>query len=166
MKDILLNLINREDNEIKCGVIFDPIKNEMFYAEKGNGAYLNNSRIRVSNKKKLKDALLVTGGPKNSSKIKEEIFSEFIKVSNNVLSPIRKFGSAALDVAYVSCGRFDGYWQRELNYWDIAAGIIILKTFRNPEIRVPMGSKDPEIVEFLKIWQKLATFNKILQKSK
>ena len=116
-----------EENEIKCGVIFDPIKNEMFCAEKGNGAYLNNSRIRVSNKKKLKDALLVTGGPRQSSKIKEEIFSEFIKVSNSVLSPVRKFGSAALDVAYVACGRFDGYWQRELNYWDIAAGIIILK---------------------------------------
>ncbi len=116
-----------EENEIKCGVIFDPIKNEMFCAEKGNGAYLNNSRIRVSNKKKLKDALLVTGGPRQSSKIKEEIFSEFIKVSNNVLSPVRKFGSAALDVAYVACGRFDGYWQRELSYWDIAAGIIILK---------------------------------------
>ena len=116
-----------EENEIKCGVIFDPIKNEMFFAEKGNGAYLNNSRIRVSNKKKLKDALLVTGGPKHSSKIQEEIFSEFIKVSKNVLSPIRKFGSASLDIAYVACGRFDGFWQRELNYWDIAAGIIILK---------------------------------------
>ena len=116
-----------EENEIKCGVIFDPIKNEMFCAEKGNGAYLNNSRIRVSNKKKLKDALLVTGGPKHKSKIKEEIFSEFIKVSKNVLAPIRKFGSAALDISYVACGRFDGYWQRELNYWDIAAGIIILK---------------------------------------
>ena len=116
-----------EKNEIKCGVIFDPIKNEMFYAEKGNGAFLNNSRIRVSKKKKIKDALLVTGGPKNSSKIKEKIFAEFIKVSKNVFSPIRKFGSAALDISYVACGRFDGYWQRELNYWDIAAGIIILK---------------------------------------
>ena len=116
-----------EENEIKCGVIFDPIKNEMFFAEKGNGAYLNNSRIRVSNKKKLRDALLVTGGPKQSSKIQEEIFSEYIKVSKNVLSPIRKFGSASLDIAYVACGRFDGFWQRELNYWDIAAGIIILK---------------------------------------
>ena len=116
-----------EENEIKCGVIFDPIKNEMFVAEKGNGAYLNNSRIRVSNKKKLKDALLVTGGPRQSSKIKEEIFSEFIKVSNSILSPVRKFGSAALDVAYVACGRFDGYWQRELNYLDIAAGLVILK---------------------------------------
>ena len=115
-----------EDNEIKSGVIFNPITNEMFCAEKGNGAYLNNSRIRVSNKKKLKDALLVTGGPNGISKIKDKIFSEYINVSNNV-SNVRKFGSAALDMAYVACGRFDGYWQRELNYWDIAAGIIILK---------------------------------------
>ena len=115
-----------EENEIKCGVIFNPIMNEMFYAEKGNGAYLNNSRIRVSKKNKIKDALVVTGGPKGISKIKDKIFSEYINVSNNV-SNVRKFGSAALDVAYVACGRFDGYWQRELNYWDIAAGIIILK---------------------------------------
>ena len=115
-----------ENNEIKCGVIFNPIMNEMFCAEKGNGAFLNNSRIRVSNKKKLSNALLVTGGPKSSSKIKDKIFSEYINVSNNV-SNVRKFGSAALDMAYVACGRFDGYWQRELNYWDIAAGIIILK---------------------------------------
>tara|TARA_A100001015_G_C14798982_1_gene636152 strand:- start:21 stop:821 length:801 start_codon:yes stop_codon:yes gene_type:complete len=115
-----------EDGEIKCGVIFNPITNEMFCAEKGSGAYLNNSRIRVSKKKKIKDALLVTGGPKGSSKIKDKIFSEYINVSKNV-SNVRKFGSAALDIAYVACGRFDGYWQRELNYWDIAAGIVILK---------------------------------------
>jgi myo-inositol-1(or 4)-monophosphatase len=115
-----------ENGEIKCGVIFNPIMNEMFCAEKGNGAYLNNSRIRVSNKKKLSDALLVTGGPKGASKIKDKIFSEYINVSKSV-SNIRKFGSAALDIAYVACGRFDGCWQRELNYWDIAAGIIILK---------------------------------------
>ena len=115
-----------EDNEIKCGVIFNPIMNEMFTAEKGNGAYLNNSRIRVSKKRKIKDALIVTGGPKQASKIKDQIFSEYIKVSKHV-SNVRKFGSAALDIAYVACGRFDGYWQRELNYWDIAAGVIILK---------------------------------------
>jgi len=115
-----------EENEIKSGVIFNPITNEMFCAEKGNGAYLNNSRIRVSNKKKLQDALVVTGGPKQISKIKEKIFSEYIKVSNSV-SNLRKFGSAALDMAWVASGRSDGYWQRELNYWDIAAGIIIVK---------------------------------------
>ena len=115
-----------EYGEVKCGVIFNPITNEMFLAEKGNGSYLNNSRIRVSNKKKISDSLLVTGGPKQASKIKNKIFSEYISVSKNV-SNIRKFGSAALDMAYVACGRFDGYWQRELNYWDIAAGIIIIK---------------------------------------
>ena len=115
-----------EENEIKCGVIFNPILNEIFCAEKGNGAYLNNSRIRVSKKKKIKDALIVTGGPKGISKIKEKIFSEYINVSNNVAN-VRKFGSAALDMAYVACGRFDGYWQRELNYWDVAAGLVILK---------------------------------------
>ena len=73
-----------ENKEIKCGVIFNPIMNEMFCAEKGNGAYLNNSRIRVSNTKKIKDALLVTGGPKVMSKIKEKIFSEYVNISNNV----------------------------------------------------------------------------------
>ena len=115
-----------ENSEIKSGVIFNPITNEMFVAEKGNGAFLNNSRIRVSNKKMINDALLVTGGPKQSSNIKEKIFSEYVRVSEKV-SNVRKLGSASLDIAYVACGRFDGYWQRELRYWDIAAGIIILK---------------------------------------
>ena len=115
-----------ENYEIKCGIIFNPITNEMFFAEKGNGAFLNNSRIRVSNKKKIEDALLVTGGPKQSSKIKEKIFQEYVDISKKV-SNVRKFGSAALDMAYVASGRFDGFWQRELNYWDIAAGVIIIK---------------------------------------
>ena len=122
-----ISIAYEENNEIMCGIIFDPIKNEMFAAEKGNGAYLNNSRIRVSNKKKLSDSLLVTGGPKHSSKNKEKIFSEYIEISRKILFPIRKFGSAALDLAYVACGRFDGSWHRELNYWDFAAGIVILR---------------------------------------
>ena len=115
-----------EENEIKCGVIFNPITNEMFCAEKGNGAYLNNSRIRVSKKKHIQNSLLVTGGPKQTSKIKNQIFLEYAEVSKKV-SNVRKLGSAALDMAYVACGRFDGYWQRELNYWDIAAGVVIVK---------------------------------------
>tara|TARA_Y100001958_G_C21209887_1_gene535721 strand:+ start:459 stop:1259 length:801 start_codon:yes stop_codon:yes gene_type:complete len=115
-----------ENNEIKCGVVFNPITNEMFCAQKGSGAYLNNSRIRVSSKKKMKDSLLVTGGPKQASNIKDKIFKEYITISKNV-SNVRKFGSASLDMAYVASGRFDGYWQRELNYWDIAAGVIIVK---------------------------------------
>jgi myo-inositol-1(or 4)-monophosphatase len=99
----------------------------MFFAEKGSGAYLNNSRIRVSNKKKIREAVLVTGGPHYGSKNREDIFNEYIKISNIVDAPIRKFGSAALDIANVACGRFDGYWQREVSYWDVAAGIVILR---------------------------------------
>jgi|TARA_B100000767_G_C19732729_1_gene522470 myo-inositol-1(or 4)-monophosphatase len=122
-----ISVAYEEKGEVICGIVFDPIKDEMFFAEKGSGAYLNNSRIRVSNKKKLKDTILVTGGPKFSSKNRENIFKEYIKISNSVDAPIRKFGSASLDLVSVACGRFDGYWQSELNYWDIAAGIVILK---------------------------------------
>ena len=89
--------------------------------------FFNNQRIRVSKKRRLKDSLLVTGGPKFDSPKKKLIFEEYINVSNLVDAPIRKFGSAALDLANVACGRFDGYWQSELKYWDIAAGIIILR---------------------------------------
>ena len=121
-----ISIAYEENNEILCGIILNPITNEMFCAEKGNGAYLNNSRIRVSKKKNVKDSLLVTGGPKQTSNIKKQIFSEYIEITNKS-SSVRKSGSAALDIAYVACGRFDGYWQREINLWDIAAGIIIVK---------------------------------------
>ena len=116
-----------ENGEIVSGIIFDPIKNEMFSAHKGSGAYLNNSRIRVSNKSDFKIACLVTGGPKAASKAKESILDEYKKISMKTNAHIRKSGSAALDLAYVATGRYDGYWQREINYWDIAAGIIIVK---------------------------------------
>ena len=99
----------------------------MFFSNKGSGAYLNNYRIRVSNKSDFKIACLVTGGPKATSKAKESILDEYKKISMKTNAHIRKSGSAALDIAYVATGRYDGYWQREINYWDIAAGIIIVK---------------------------------------
>ena len=116
-----------ENNEIKNGLIYDPIKNELFFAEVGSGAFLNNSRIRVSKKKDLKNSLIGTGGPRGNSKLKNKIFSEYLEVSKYVDLPVRKLGSASLDLANVACGRFDGFWQHELNYWDIAAGILIVK---------------------------------------
>ena len=122
-----ISIAYEEKGEILSGIIFDPIKNEMFFAEKGQGAYLNNIRTRVSNKSDFKNSLLVTGGPRYTSNIKDEVFKEYIELAKKVRPPIRKSGSAALDLAYVAAGRFDGSWQRELKYWDIAAGIIILK---------------------------------------
>ena len=115
------------DKEIICGIIYDPIKDEMFVAEKGNGSYLNNQRMRVSSRSKLKDCIIFTGGPKRESKDKELVIKEYNSFSSKVLIPIRKLGSASLDMAYVAAGRYDGYYQKNLNLWDIAAGIIIVK---------------------------------------
>ncbi len=105
-----ISIALRNKNEIISGLIYDPIKNEIFYAEKDNGAFLNNQRIRVSSKKNLNECLFASGG-------KKEIKSKL---------NIRKSGSAALDLAYVASGRFDGYFQNELNLWDIAAGLILV----------------------------------------
>ena len=106
-----ISIALKSNNEIVSGLIYDPIKDEMFYAEKDNGAFFNNQRIRVSKKKEINNCLFATGG---QPKIAIDL-------------PIRRSGSAALDIAYVAAGRFDGYFQNDLNLWDIAAGIIILK---------------------------------------
>ena len=115
------------NKEIICGIIYDPIKDEMFTAEKGNGSYLNNQRMRVSFRSKLEDCMIFTGGPKREAKNRELALKEYYKFSIKLLTPIRKLGSASLDMAYVAAGRCDGFWQRNLNYWDIAAGIILVK---------------------------------------
>ncbi len=115
------------DGEIICGIIYDPIKDEMFVAEKGNGSYLNNQRIRVSSRSKLENCIIFTGGPKIGVKNRELFLKEYNNVSSKVLTSIRKLGSASLDMAYVAAGRCDGFWQRDLKYWDIAAGIILVR---------------------------------------
>ena len=112
-----ISIALKSNNEIVSGLIYDPIKDEMFYAEKNNGAYFNNKRIRVSKRKKIEDCLFASG----------EIDNENIKQKTNAKLSIRKSGSAALDMAYVASGRYDGYFQKNLNLWDIAAGIIIVK---------------------------------------
>ena len=106
-----ISIALKSGDEIVSGLIYDPIKDEMFYAEKENGAFFNNKRIRVSKKREVSTCLFATGG----------------KSDNEVNLPIRKSGSAALDIAYVAAGRYDGYFQNDLNLWDIAAGIIIVK---------------------------------------
>ena len=116
-----------QNKEIICGIIYDPIKDEMFTAEKGNGSYINNQRMRVSSRSKLKDCIIFAGGPKYGSKEKELSMEEYKKFSSEVIIPIRKLGSGSLDMAYVAAGRCDGFWSRNLNYWDIAAGIILVK---------------------------------------
>ena len=105
-----ISIALQSNNEMVCGLIYDPIKDELFYAEKNHGAYFNNQRIRVSKKRNIDECLFAVGKGKYNSDL---IY--------------RRSGSAALDMAYVASGRFDGYFQNNLNLWDIAAGIIIVK---------------------------------------
>tara|TARA_B100001093_G_scaffold309372_1_gene295177 strand:- start:410 stop:1150 length:741 start_codon:yes stop_codon:yes gene_type:complete len=106
-----ISIALKSKNEIVSGLIYDPIKDELFFAEKNNGAFFNNQRIRVSKKNNIQDCLFALGG-----RLERE--PEFAN---------RKTGSAALDLAYVASGRYDGYFQKNLNLWDIAAGVILVK---------------------------------------
>ena len=106
-----ISIALKSNDEIVSGLIFDPIKDEIFFAEKDNGAYFNNHRVRVSKKNNINECLFVTGGK--------------IKTESDL--PYRKSGCAALDMAYVASGRYDGYFQDNLNLWDIAAGIVLVK---------------------------------------
>jgi len=106
-----ISIALKSNDEIISGLIYDPIKDEMFFAEKNNGAFFNNHRIRVSSRNNINDCLF-------SSNDKHKIEIDF---------PNRKSGCAALDMAYVAAGRYDGYFQKNLNLWDIAAGIILIK---------------------------------------
>ena len=106
-----ISIALKSNEEIVTGLIFDPIKNELFFAEKDNSAYFNNHRIKVSKKNELNDCLFVTGG-----QIKKDPDISY-----------RKSGCASLDMAYVAAGRYDGYFQHNLNLWDIAAGVVLVK---------------------------------------
>jgi len=106
-----ISIAHKSNDEIISGLTFDPIKDEMFFAEKDNGAFFNNQRVRVSKKNEINNCLFVTGG----------------KIKNDYDLPYRKSGCASLDMAYVASGRYDGYFQHDLNLWDIAAGIVLIK---------------------------------------
>ena len=121
-----ISIALKSNKEIVSGLVFDPIKNEMFYGEKNSGAYFNNQRIRVSKKKNLDECLFATGG-------KNEIINSL---------NVRKTGSAALDMAYVGAGRYDGYFQKNLNIWDVAAGIIIVNEAGGKINEIDYSSKE------------------------
>ena len=106
-----ISIALKSDNEIISGLVYDPIKDEMFFGEKNNGSFLNNHRIRVSSKNNIDECLFAIGG----------------KLKNDPDYSYRRSGCAALDLAYVSSGRYDGTFQEDLNLWDVAAGIILIK---------------------------------------
>lgn len=109
-----------------AGVIYDPVKDEMFYAEKGGGAFVNESRLRVSGRHRLIDSIFATGLPFAGRSDLPETLQDLARILPTCAG-VRRFGAASLDLAYVAAGRYDGFWERRLKPWDMAAGLIIAK---------------------------------------
>jgi myo-inositol-1(or 4)-monophosphatase len=114
------------EGQLVSGVIFNPITDEMFVAEKSHGAYLNDTRLRVAARQQVKEALFATGVPFMGKEGHERFLKELAAVM--AATPgVRRFGSAALDLAWVAAGRYDGFWERDLKPWDVAAGILMVR---------------------------------------
>ena len=114
-----------KNGELIAGAVYQPILNELFSAELGKGAKLNGEPITVSNKSDMNTSLLVTGFPYDINNDPKNAIRSFTNIVKRGI-PIRRLGSAALDLAYVACGRFEGFWEVNLNSWDVAAGILIV----------------------------------------
>jgi myo-inositol-1(or 4)-monophosphatase len=114
------------DNELIAGVVYNPIVDEMYWAEKGKGAFLNGRRLRVSGRKELAVALFATGIP-FAGRRDHALFLRQLEKVMAVSAGVRRFGSAALDLAYLAAGRYDGFWETGLSPWDMAAGIVLVR---------------------------------------
>lgn len=112
--------------EVVAGVIYDPVKDEAFFAEKGAGAWMNDKRLRVSGRTKMIESIFATGLPFGGRADLPQTLQDLARLLP-ACAGVRRWGSAALDMAYVAAGRYDGFWERGLNPWDIAAGIILLR---------------------------------------
>lgn len=112
--------------EIVAGLIHDPVKDEIFHAEKGTGAFMRRRRLRVSGRNGSEGSVIAVGAPAHSKSKKEKFLAEYSAIMDTGFA-LRRFGAAALDLAYVAAGRCEGYWERDLKAWDVAAGILIVK---------------------------------------
>ncbi len=112
--------------EIVAGVVFDAAKDELFWAEKGQGAWMNDRRLRVSQRRAMEECLFATGIPFGARSTLPAMMQDLARLMPGSAG-VRRWGAAALDMTYVAAGRFDGFWERELNPWDVAAGIVIVR---------------------------------------
>ncbi|WP_334127644.1 inositol monophosphatase family protein [Sneathiella sp.] len=121
-----ISIAIKTGKEITAGIILDPVKDELFWAEKGGGAYMNDRRLRVSSRTRMAESLFATGIPFLGKADHDRFLKELERIMS-LSSGVRRFGAASLDLAYVAAGRYDGFWERNLQEWDIAAGIIIAR---------------------------------------
>jgi myo-inositol-1(or 4)-monophosphatase len=120
-----INIALQRDGAVVAAVTYNPVSNELFWAEKGKGCFLNDHRLRVAARTRLDEAVLATGIPFLGHGQHARFLKELHQVSQRVAG-VRRFGSAALDLAWVAAGRYDGYWERDLNAWDMAAGVLLV----------------------------------------
>jgi len=112
--------------EVVAGVVYDPTKDEMFFAEKGQGAWMNESRLRVSGRRRMIECVFATGLPFAGRADLPDTLQDLARILPTCAG-VRRWGSAALDLTYVAAGRYDGFWERSLNLWDMAAGLVIVR---------------------------------------
>jgi myo-inositol-1(or 4)-monophosphatase len=120
-----INIALEREGAVVAAVTYNPVTNELFWAEKGKGCFVNDRRLRVAARQRLEEAVLATGIPFLGHGQHAKFLKELHQVSQRVAG-VRRFGSAALDLAWVAAGRFDGYWERDLNAWDLAAGVLLV----------------------------------------
>ncbi|HEY2359456.1 MAG TPA: inositol monophosphatase family protein [Phenylobacterium sp.] len=120
-----INIALQREGVVVAAVTYNPISNDLFWAEKGKGAFVNDKRLRVAARTRMDEAVLATGIPFMGHGQHATFLKELHQVSQRVAG-VRRFGSAALDLAWVAAGRYDGYWERDLNPWDLAAGVLLV----------------------------------------
>ena len=121
-----ISIAHEENGELVAGMIYEPLRDEMFWTVRGTGAFLNNQRLRVSARRDMADAVLATGIPFGNRPGKNEIVAALGPVMARTAG-LRRFGAASLDLAYVAAGRFDAFWEFGLAPWDVAAGILLVR---------------------------------------
>jgi myo-inositol-1(or 4)-monophosphatase len=121
-----ISIALERDGRLVAGVVFNPITDDLYWAETGKGAFHNDKRMRVAGRKALGDCVLATGIPFKGKPGHTQMFKDLHQFTQHVAG-IRRFGSAALDLAYVAAGRFDGFWEHSLGLWDIAAGVVLVR---------------------------------------
>jgi myo-inositol-1(or 4)-monophosphatase len=120
-----INIALQRDGVVVAAVTYNPISNELFWAEKGKGCYVNDKRLRVAARTRMDESVIATGIPFLGHGQHARFLKELHQISARVAG-VRRFGSAALDLAYVAAGRYDGYWERDLKSWDLAAGLLLV----------------------------------------
>ena len=163
LPDFAVSIALEERSEITAGVVYDPIKEELFWAEKGIGAYLGDQRLRVSGRRNLSDCLLATGIPFQGHGDADR-FTRELAGAMAATAGVRRWGTASLDLAYIAAGRFDGFWEWGLSAWDFAAGWLLVReaggfvtemdgrslTLDSGSLLAANGELHPELMKLLK----------------